>query len=204
MGKIIICGVGTVEREVRENPGAAVLSIEHPWDPKDPNPLYNKPDAPRLEGVIQKILCFADVEFRIEKEAHKAPNMPATIEGINFILEHIHDRDVIVHCHRGKARSCSIALGAMALMHTDKDEKTLAEELLKIRPIAAPNPIVLEDADHHAGRGGRLLQAVLDHPVLKNQINAARASRQRMMREDPDLARRIFPEQFVNPPKPPQ
>ncbi len=68
--------------------------------------------------------------------------------------------------------------------------------LMEIRPVAAPNILVVEIADRIAGRGGRLKQAVLDHPAITENRAAAEASRQRALAQNPEILQKLYPEKF--------
>lgn len=178
----------------------AVLSIEHPG--VEPG---TKGAAPRLDAtphahVPQKILCFWDAE----QVVHQGPDVPQVEAGLAFVMEHLQKNDdgaVLIHCHAGKSRSVALALGALSLMHPDKSESELIDQLLEIRPIAAPNIIMVEMLDKLTGREGRLLQAVLDHPVLSEQRRVAEANRQALLRDRPEMLQKMHPEKFF-PPKP--
>lgn len=178
----------------------AVLSIEHPG--VEPGA---KGAAPRLGEtphacVPQKILSFWDAE----QVVHQGPDVPQVEAGLAFVMEHLQKNDdgaVLIHCHAGKSRSVALALGALSLMHPDKSETDLINQLLEIRPIAAPNIIMVEMLDKLTGREGRLLQAVLDHPVLSEQRRVAEANRQALLRDKPEMLQKMHPEKFF-PPKP--
>jgi predicted protein tyrosine phosphatase len=169
MNRIIICRFDEVEGIAAKQPLAAVLSIEHPGVVPGQSGY-----APRLAGVHQEILTFWDTE---DPTAFQRPGIGQVEKGMQFVVDYLSKGDVLVHCAAGKARSAGVALGAMALWSPDRDEKNLVEDLLKIRPQAAPNIIVVAHADKIAGRGGRLTQAVLDHPVVTAQRKTAYLAR---------------------------
>ena len=195
-GKIIISGVirDELKKNIAAHPDAVVLSIVHPWNPESKIEDERIPAAPILTDRSQKMLCFYDVEFH----GSKTPDFEQVEEGIQFVMDNIGSRDVIIHCHKGKSRSSAIALGALALVYPDDSAEKLIEKLLEMRPQAAPNIIVVQYADMIAGRDGKLVQAVADHPVLTAQREAAHTSRVNALKNDPDKARKIYPEQFLD------
>lgn len=190
MGKIIITRADEVLETLAKQPISAVLSIEHPGALEK-----GKGAAPRLSKPTQDILCFWDAEQHVKD----GPDKVQVERGVQFILAHLENGDVLVHCHAGKSRSVAVALGALAVKHPEKSEMALIDMLLDIRPIAAPNIIVVEMIDELAGRNGRLLQAVKDHPVLLAQRTEAEQRRQSMMKNRPELAQQMFPEKFPKP-----
>ncbi len=185
--KDVISTVGA--RVGTDNPVVAVLSINMP---SGRNP------APAVEGVTQKFLSFWDSEQPVKN----GPDMQQVADGIQFILDHVGHGDVLVHCQSGKARSVGIAMGALALMYPDDSAEQIIDRMLEIRPIAAPNIIVVEMADLVAGRGGKLLQAVLDHRGLTEARRQTEHNRQQMLINNPQLAYEIFPEKFPDGPPP--
>ncbi len=160
-GNIIICRADEAADRARDEKIVAVLSIEHPGVKEG-----EKGAAPRIEGVAQMILSFWDSEEEVEN----GPDQRQIAEGIDFVLRHLSRGDVIIHCHAGKARSAAVALGVLALRHPQEDAQQLIARLLAIRPIAAPNILVLAFADAVAQRGGTLVAAVL----ADNALTAAR------------------------------
>jgi len=198
MPQIIICRASEVLKKVTENPVVAVLSIEHPGAALDKGgsaPLV----ADHGHTMPQKVLVFWDSEQPVPG----GPDIAQVKAGLEFVMDHIAKGPVIIHCHAGKARSAALALGVLALVHPDKPETELLDMLLAIRPQAAPNILVVEMVDQLTGRGGKLLQATLDHPVISAQRAQAEQNRKDMMEERPEFYKRMFPEKFPNAPKGP-
>jgi predicted protein tyrosine phosphatase len=187
MGRIIITRADEVLETLKKENVVAVLSIEHPTAETG-----GRGAAPRLDCRPQKILSFWDMEQKVPQ----GPDRTQIEAGVQFILDHLEKGDVLVHCHAGKARSVGIVLGALAVKYPEKDEATLIEELLILRPIAAPNIIVVEMVDQLAERGGKLLQAVLNHPTLTAQRAETEKNRQAALAKRPEIAKKLFPEKF--------
>lgn len=195
MARIVITRADETVKTLAEADIVAVLSIEHPGvKPGD------KGSAPRIgehgfSHVPQKILAFWDSEQAV----NNGPNIAQVEEGLDFVMAHLESGTVLIHCHAGKSRSVAIALGALALSHPDKDETELLALLLEIRPVAAPNILIVEMVDKIAGRDGKLLQAVLDHPKITEQRAAAEKNRQEMLERRPELLKEFYPEKFFKP-----
>jgi len=80
-----------------------------------------------------------------------------------------------------------------------RDEKLLVDDLVALHPIAACNILVVKHADDIAGRDGRLLKAVLDHPGITQGRAEAQAARIAWLKKNPHRAHELYPEQFPKP-----
>jgi predicted protein tyrosine phosphatase len=195
MKEIVVCAANDLLDEVADNNPAAVLSMEHPGvSPGEPG--Y----APRLkdngfDDIPQMVLTFWDSEQKVPN----GPDREQVEKGLNFVMEHIEEGPVIIHCKAGKSRSAAMALGVLSKLYPEKPEGELVNMLLAMRPQAAPNILMVEMLDDLTGRGGKLTQAVLDHPVLSAQRAQAEENRRSLARERPDLYRKMFPEKFFKP-----
>lgn len=195
MGGIIICRADELENRVIVHQPVAVLSIEQP---KEPGKLFSRSSAPRIDSVPQKILAFWDSELPCDQ----GPDRAQIETGIQFVMDHIQKGTVIIHCHAGKARSTALALGVLALTHPEETENQLIERLLVIRNIAAPNILVVQHVDDILGRGGKLVEAVLNHEQLTAARQGTEQSRMEWVKKNPEKAKELFPEKF--PPKKPE
>lgn len=190
MNRILITRADEVLEIISNADITAVLSIEHPGAVEG-----SKGAAPRVQDKKpQLVLSFWDTE----QEVPQGPDMKQVETGIEFVLMHLSQGDVLVHCHAGKSRSAAVVLGVLAMQYPDEGENALLEKLLDIRPVSAPNIIIVEMVDRLAGRGGKLLAAVLAHPVLTAQRAEAEAARQAYMK-DPEMMKKFLPEKNFKP-----
>ena len=184
-GGLIICRADELLQKTAERKPAAVLSIEHP------DATAGQGAAPRLtDGTAQLILSFWDSELPVAG----GPDIEQVEQGLAFVMEHIAEGDVIIHCNAGKARSTALALGVLALLNPHSSEKELVDKLLVLRPEAAPNTIVTGMVDELTGRNGRLLQAVQDNPTITTARAQAKAGRTRWLENNPDAYKKMYPE----------
>ena len=191
---LIVCRADELLQKTAALKPAAVLSIEHPGTTEGHGA------APRLtDGTPQMILSFWDAEQAVAA----GPDLAQVEQGLAFVMEHIKQGDVIIHCNRGKSRSTAMALGVLALLNPHMDESKLIDKLLAIRPEAAPNIIVVAMVDQLTGRGGKLLQAVHDSAPLTAARVQAEASRKRWFEKNPEAYRNMFPENPLPPSTPP-
>lgn len=195
MSDIIVCRASELLKKVAQHPPAAVLSFEHPGvSPGEPG------HAPRLadngfDDVPQMVLTFWDSE----QEVQNGPDRAQVQKGLDFVMSHVEEGPVIIHCKAGKSRSVAMTLGVLSKLYPEKPADELVDMLLEIRPQAAPNILMVQMLDEMTGRGGKLTQAVLDNPILSAQRAQAESNRRDLARERPDLYRKMFPEKFFKP-----
>lgn len=183
--QILVCAAHEAPDVLRASRASALLSIESPHTARGEYGYAPRIHDPAFRGrflhVPQKILTFWDYEID-SHGGHPIPNTPnagLVAEGMLYAARHAKTGGVLIHCAAGISRSTGIALGALALLHPEKKESELVADLLRIRPIASPNILVVEHADAIAGRNGRLVEAVLSHPGIENAREKADISRQR-------------------------
>jgi predicted protein tyrosine phosphatase len=69
-------------------------------------------------------------------------------------------RHVLVHCHMGISRSTAAMATLLTLFHPNENEDRIFAHLLRLRPEAWPNCLMLEIADDLLGRRGMLTTAL--------------------------------------------
>jgi predicted protein tyrosine phosphatase len=91
------------------------------------------------EGDIARLLAFAREAWR--------PSSPAP------------PAHLLVHCHAGVSRSTAASFLILAEAHPAWSGREILEEVLRLRPQAWPNLLILELGDALLGRGGEILEA---------------------------------------------
>ena len=69
---------------------------------------------------------------------------------------------LLIHCHRGVARSMAIAYILMCVKEKNVCEQKIAGRLRAAAPHADPNLLLISEADRMLGRDDRMISAVLD------------------------------------------
>ena len=69
-------------------------------------------------------------------------------------------RHLLIHCHAGISRSTAAMLMILAQAFPRESEHAIVDRLVRIRPQAWPNSLMIEYADDLLGREGRLMAAV--------------------------------------------
>jgi predicted protein tyrosine phosphatase len=152
--------VELVKAHERDNTSfGLVISIEGPADGVEGR-------APRLTKEIgpewtdrQVILFCNDVET--------GASVPEP-QLVQSALDHFEKRRpasgvlrVLVHCRRGKSRSTAVGLVLLRHHRGPGTESECLEELIRIRPVAAPNIAIVQHGDALLGCEGALIQAMV-------------------------------------------
>ncbi|MEO1135376.1 MAG: hypothetical protein AAFW68_02055 [Pseudomonadota bacterium] len=72
------------------------------------------------------------------------------------------NENILIHCHRGVARSTAIAYILMCARETETCEAKIAKRLRTAAPHADPNLLLVSEADVLLGRDDRMVGAILD------------------------------------------
>jgi predicted protein tyrosine phosphatase len=70
---------------------------------------------------------------------------------------------ILVHCTAGISRSSAVVAVLLAQREPDRDEDSIFEEVVRLRPKAWPNSCLIAFADDLLSRGGRLNRALARH-----------------------------------------
>lgn len=162
-----ICGVDELDREVDERI-SHIVSIGDPGWPE--SPALGRLPAGRLHRFH-----FNDVIAAIEGN-ERAPG-PRDIVRLLEAGDRIRADDpthLLVHCQMGVSRSSAATLILLTQEHPGR-EMDVARRILRRRPQAWPNSLMLELADAELGRDGAL-------------IAAGREIRRRTAQKRPDFA----------------
>lgn len=143
----VVCGLDELSHHPRRT---HVLSILDPGEP-EPSAL----PSCRPDNLLR--LVFHDA---IERSA--GVKLP-TIEDVARILDFGSRLELgallMVHCHFGISRSAAAMAALIARDRAVGDQEVFAR-LLKIRPRAWPNSLMIRHADRLLGRGGGLMSAL--------------------------------------------
>lgn len=151
MSQLIISSREKAAEAFRRHSPGAVISLLEPGE-----------DAPP---------CFCDLASErhlvINDDCDRAPDQSGCAKDrvakiIAFALAHEDRAPLLIHCHRGVARSMATAFIVLCALNKDRDECRIAQALLKAAPYADPNLLLISEADELLHRDDRMIEAVLD------------------------------------------
>lgn len=108
-------------------------------------------------------LCFADFE---DRRYDDAPSLKHVEEIVSFARGLSHGASVLFHCYAGVSRSAAAAMVVARAVLGPGSEAIIGDTILRQRPSAQPNELLIWLADHHLGCNGALI-------AQSNRLNAA-------------------------------
>ncbi|TAH32711.1 MAG: hypothetical protein EYC62_08205 [Alphaproteobacteria bacterium] len=185
--RITVCGVDELpDRIAACSSPPAVLSIEHP------EAQEGKGKAPDLTGRVyaQNVQVYFDITQPLKP---LSPTVAMVAQGLSFLRAHPH-QDLIVHCQHGMARSTAMVALFMAGIYGDGHENQIIEALLGIRPIAAPNPLMILKS-----RKLVLAKALVNHPTIFANMETAHQHRLAWLARNPKMVEQHFAGRQLRP-----
>ncbi len=151
--RLTVCGLDELSQE-RANGVSHVLSL---LDPEAPEPEILALYPPHRRAVLR----FHDV---IEaRQGAIAPAEADVARLLAFAREASHagpaPGHLLVHCHAGVSRSTAASFLILAQAHPEWPGRRISDEVLRLRPQAWPNLLILELGDALLGRRGEILEA---------------------------------------------
>jgi predicted protein tyrosine phosphatase len=150
---ITVCGI----EELSDHAGRGVSHVLSILDPGFPTPVafLKYPAHAKLE------LRFHDI---IKERERELPPRQSDVDlllafGRDLMAEPPAERHLLVHCHMGISRSTSAMLLTLAQARPDVEADRLMAELVRIRPKAWPNLLMIKYGDALLGRNGTLIAA---------------------------------------------
>ena len=166
---ITVCGI----EELPDHAARGVSHVLSILDPATPQP-----------PAFAQYPAHAKLELRFHDIIKERPGeiLPSRSDvdlllafGRDLLAEPKESQHLLVHCHMGISRSTAAMFLTLAQARPDVAPETILAELVRIRPRAWPNLLMVKYGDALLGRGGGLVRAVKAHYLQR-------------MSEQPDIA----------------
>jgi predicted protein tyrosine phosphatase len=151
-GTIAIASLSRARR-IKRNGFTGVMSFENQGQRLSKSLRFHRRPAPE-----QIILVAEDLD-----EPDGLTKVPVEFDAVRILefgRRHANGA-LLVHCNAGISRSSAAALAILADRMGDGHEQDALSEMLRLRPCAVPNLLIVRHADNLLGRGGKLLDAVM-------------------------------------------
>lgn len=150
--RITVCGISELEKFAGTGV-SHVLSILDPGE-AEPAAFYKFEPHQRLD------LRFHDI---IEEQGEELAPQEAHVRDLLAFGRRL-DEDpkashLVVHCHMGVSRSTASMILLLAQARPERTAEEIAQEVVRIRPIAWPNLRIITMGDRLLGRKGELIAA---------------------------------------------
>lgn len=147
---IIVCPLSRLESLATGNAPGRVISL-----------LGSQTEMPELDGYgPDRHLRLSFNDIPIAREGFVAPAASHIEQLVGFIDEWDRLQPMLIHCWAGVSRSTAAAYIALCHLQPDENEMVLAKRLRAASPSATPNSLMIELADDHLGRDGRMNKAI--------------------------------------------
>ena len=93
-------------------------------------------------------------------EGHVLPEHAHVAQLLDFVQAWDRQAPLLIHCYAGVSRSTAAAYIAYCALHPHACEREVAQLLRKLSPTATPNARLIELADAHLQRNGRMIAAI--------------------------------------------
>jgi predicted protein tyrosine phosphatase len=136
--------------------------------------IVDPDDGPYIPGLgvplNQRLVLFCDdVDSRLEALSRErmmpgsrciAPNEAMVKEALAFAKALPEQASLLVHCGHGISRSTALAFAILCQSQPDVTEKKVFKQVLRLRPQASPNILIVALADELLGKKGRMVRAI--------------------------------------------
>jgi predicted protein tyrosine phosphatase len=127
-------------------------------------PSLGVPSERRLVLVCDDVESVGEALAR-EKEMPGsrciAPTSSMVKKALAFARRLADSDNLLINCGHGISRSTAMALAILAQAEPDADEAAVFHKVLKLRPQASPNALIVKHADKLLHRRGRLSKGIL-------------------------------------------
>jgi predicted protein tyrosine phosphatase len=153
---LTICGLEELDRHV-EAPPTHVLSI---LDPGQPDPAFFGNFSPRARTVLRFHDAVEPLAGQVLPQRQHVEQILAFSTALGEATADGGSAHLLVHCHAGISRSSAAMTTLLAQLEPARPADAIVTQIVKLRPKAWPNLLMIEAADDLLRRDGALVAAV--------------------------------------------
>jgi len=147
---IIVCPLARVQQMVAVHAPERVVSLL--------DPDFTFPELGPSYAELHLRLHLHDVHEASIGQV--APSSVHVTQLLDFLARWRRSLPLLIHCRAGIGRSTATAFIAACLHNPNVSERTIADRLRRVSPLARPNQVLISLADAVMGRNGRMLAAI--------------------------------------------
>jgi predicted protein tyrosine phosphatase len=118
-------------------------------------------DTPReIESARHLKIAINDISVPQDGLVH--PREDHIVKILQFARDWDHSGPMVVHCWAGISRSTAAAFITLCALNPDSSEAKIANQIRAASSTATPNALMVSIADDLLGRGGKMVDAVLE------------------------------------------
>jgi predicted protein tyrosine phosphatase len=148
---LTICGLDELERHGARGVTHVLSILDPDWPEPSPFASYD----PHLRATLYFHDVIEPAPGMVLPQRADVEEILAFGRGLGDDLGHL-----LIHCHAGISRSTAAMTMILAQAFANEDERAIVDRLLRTRPQAWPNSLMIGYADDALGRSGRLTAAV--------------------------------------------
>lgn len=152
MPRIHVCSLSKVPETVRLTGAKSLVTLINISTP-----------VPRPEEIAAEDHLFVGMSDIVEAlDGHVLPDSAHVAQLLRFIRNWDRRHPLVVHCYAGVSRSTAAAYIAFCALNPRACEFETAQRLRLLSPTATPNARLVQLADDHLGRNGRMIAAIAE------------------------------------------
>jgi predicted protein tyrosine phosphatase len=152
MPKIHVCSLSKLEETARTTGATSLITLIN----------VNTPVA-TPQGITRERHLFVGLsDITQSMEGHVLPETAHVAQLLDFVAHWDKREPLLIHCYAGVSRSTAAAYISYCALHPQACERATAQRLRQLSPTATPNARLIELADAHLQREGRMIAAIAE------------------------------------------
>jgi len=152
MPRIHVCSLSKLEETARATGAKSLVTLINVNTPVE------TPETIARERHL--FVGLSDITQALD--GHVLPETAHVAQLLDFVQAWDQRAPLLIHCYAGVSRSTAAAYISYCALHPEACERETAQRLRKLSPTATPNARLIELADAHLQREGRMIAAIAE------------------------------------------